>query len=595
MRQHISAAHRETAPVLQEATSLMSRKKEVETKQQLLDAFNKHFIISDEDLTILTSSAAPVDDRFFTVLARLKGIHKDCQVLLGSSNQTLGLQIMDQSSRNLNSAFEKLYRWIQREIKTLHLENPQISSTIRRALRILAERPSLFQSCLDFFSEARENTLSDAFYTALTGSSHNTDEQPSTKPIEFFAHDPLRYVGDMLAWTHSAAVSEREALEVLFISEGDEIAKGIQTGRDSEPWSRTEEIDDAVFDGQKALQQLVSRDLSGVARVLRQRIEELTQSHEDSILAYKIVNLLRFYSITFSKLLGADCLLLDTLTLLENSALNHFRTTTRDHIASIHHDAAPPSPELHPPEFLIEALTSLHALLKTHDTSLAPASSRTADFQPILAEALDPYLLKCEALSSTLSDPANTIFALNCLFATRKTLEPFDFATERVAEIDDTVDEHVSKLVEYQHSYLIHESGLYPLVTALAPLSDSVDDLGKIPALEVFRPQALVETSGRLDDFLPSALMDATENLKGLQSKRWAEEITEDAAEKFCEDFEFVVEKISAADDLTAKRGLESEDSDGEEDKREEEDKMQRPALRTIFPRTSAEIRVLLS
>ena len=36
------------------------------------------------------------------------------------------------------------------------------------------------------------------------------------RPIELQAHDPLRYVGDMLAWVHQALPSEREAAQSLF-------------------------------------------------------------------------------------------------------------------------------------------------------------------------------------------------------------------------------------------------------------------------------------------------------------------------------------------------------------------------------------------
>ena len=36
------------------------------------------------------------------------------------------------------------------------------------------------------------------------------------RPIELHAHDPLRYVGDMLAWVHRAIAAEREFLENLF-------------------------------------------------------------------------------------------------------------------------------------------------------------------------------------------------------------------------------------------------------------------------------------------------------------------------------------------------------------------------------------------
>ena len=289
MRRHINAAHRETGHMLEEARTLLSDKRQVESKQQLLDAFKTHFVVSDVDLAILTSTAEPVNDEFFRLLTRMKKINQDSQVLLGSENQALGLEILEQSSRHLNAAFQKLYRWIQREFKSLDLENPQISAAIRRALRVLAERPTLFQNCLDFFAEAREHILSNNFYAALTGAPLDQNHPVMGKAIELSAHDPLRYVSDMLAWAHSATVSEREALEVLFISEGDEIAKSIQAGIESEPWSRLEDNEDTPkFDGRKALSELVDRDLAGVLRQLRQRTEQVVQSHEDATLSYKI-------------------------------------------------------------------------------------------------------------------------------------------------------------------------------------------------------------------------------------------------------------------------------------------------------------------
>jgi hypothetical protein len=69
------------------------------------------------------------------------------------------------------------------------------------------------------------------------------------------------------------------------------------------------------------------------------------------------------------------------------------------------------------------------------------------------------------------------------------------------------------------------------------------------------------------------------ENLKDLQSSKLAREITEEAADKFCDDFEQVEEKLIAADELL-----------------EEVDNGSAPEpLRALFPRTGAEIRVLLS
>ena len=588
MRKHVAAANRETAPVLEEASSLINQKREAETRKDLLDAFNKHFLIDDGGLARLTIASDRVDDEFFATLRRVKQVHADCQVLLGNENQQLGLELMEQSSRNLNNAYQKLYRWIQKEFRALDLETPQIKSSMRRALRVLAERPTLFQNCLDIFAEARERILSDSFYSALTGSSFDTGEDAGPKPIDFFAHDPLRYVGDMLAWAHSTTVSEREALEGLFSSAGDEITKGIQVGLDSEPWLRADQEDGEIFNGRKTLEHLVNRDLAGVAKALRQRVEQVIQSHDDSVLAYKIANLMDFYSVTFARLLSTESTILGTLSDLANSALRRFESTMQDLASSIRTDASHTPADLGIPEFLDEAIGRLKTLMKTYDSSLTPIPSREAGFVPILREALDPFLSSCKELSKDLQEPSDSIFAINCLLMARDALSIYDFTAGRLSGIDETMRELASRLVEYQHAFFLHTSGLHPMIVALSPLSDSEEDVSRIPELEPFQQQPLKDTSQILNDFLPTALVDAMENLKYIKSSRLAEEVTTEAANNYFEDFEFVESRLAAADALQVANGTDNE----HEDQEEEEAPM---FLRHLFPRTSGEIRVLLS
>ena len=585
MRQHVTAARHENTPILEEASTLLVQKQESETKRQLLDAFNKHFIISEEELLILTGTTEAIDDAFFAILNRVKHIYVDCQVLLGTENQRLGLELMDQCSRNLNIGYQKLYRWIQKEFKTLNLESPQISSIIRRALRALAERPTLFQSCLDLFAEAREHVLTDAFYSALTGLSNKHDQNSVTKPIEFYAHDPLRYVGDMLAWTHSATVSEREALESLFISEGDEISKNLQAGKQAEPWSTG---DDENFNGRKALGDLVNRNIAGVARALRQRIEQVLQNHEDAVLLYKIANLIIFYRVTFIKLLGSESSLLETFSSLGQSVLRQFNVVVSDNVSAVDADIAAPTSDLQIPDFLDEALTQFATLLKTYDSSLTPASSRVADFEPVAAQALDPFLSICKKMSKEINEPSASIFMVNCLVAVQMTLSQYDFVQDRVSGLKEQFASLISSLTEYQHAFFLHTSGLHPLLVALASTKETPESLLKVPTLPPFQPQPLTDTSQTLDDFLPSALMDAMENLKHLVNTKLSQEITADAAERFCEDFEFVEGKLVAVDELM--------ESSVPEDVVENEKAKEEPVpLRSLFPRTSGEIRVLLS
>ncbi len=612
MKAELEAAHRATQPVLEEASALIERRQQVETRRRLLGALVGHFVLSEDELAALTQTAEPVDDRFFAVLKKAKKISKDCEVLLGfEDNQSLGSEIMEQTSKNINLGFQKLYKWVQREFKHLNLENPQIGSAMSHALRVLAERPTLFQSCLGAFAEARESILSDAFYVALTGSDEaggggakaggaGGGGRRHIKPIEMAAHDPLRYAGDMLAWTHSATVGEREALETLFVGDGGQLARGLQEGRENEVWRlASDEGDDdtAAFDPVQALNELVDRDLSGVSHLMRHRMQQVIQSNEETILAFKLANLLNFYRLTFAKPLAGSHAkakdgpttathspagLVDTLVGLETDALRHFRALIRDRVATVQAEFAQAPADPAEPEFLQDALEQLVAFMKTYDTSLAAPDSRASGFEPILAEALDPFLAGCEAMAANATSAVDSlVFMVNCLTASRETLAPFDFTAGRVAALQAAIDARAAALVDNQYGYFCEQSGVEALFAALAPLDPArADDVQKAVQLDLLQPAALTLASQRLDDFLPSALMDAVENLKPLQDTRLARQLTETAAEKFCVDFEHVEAILDAADQLLLEQ---------------DPDKDPETTLRAAFPRTTAVIRVLLS
>ncbi|KAI8676448.1 hypothetical protein LRP88_10549 [Fusarium phalaenopsidis] len=573
MKSQVVAAHEQTTPALSEASSLLEQRRQVEVKQDLLGAFRKHFIMSESEIAALTMTAEPVDDRFFEALGKAKKISKDCEILLGFEKQTLGLELMEQTSKNINLGFQKLYKWIQREFKTLNLENPQMNSSIRRALRVLAERPSLFQNCLDFFSEARERILSDSFYVALTGSSPSGTEDPSVKPIDMTAHDPLRYVGDMLAWIHSATVSEREALEVLFVAEGEELAKGLKSGRDAEIWRLIAEDDEveADFNALKALNDLVDRDISGAARVLRQRMEQVIQSNEETIPAYKLANLVNFYRITFQKTLGPNTNLVELVEGLETEALRQFRALVRDHIATLQGEFQHAPSDLGPPAFLQDSLKQLKAISKTYDSSLSASEDRESEFENVLAEAFEPFMAGCENMAKVMKDQKGAIFLINCISSATACLEPFEFTRRRTQQLQGKSEEEAKKLVVSQYNFFRKGSGLDPIFSFLEENKDK--DAGPLDE------KLLGQASQTLDDFLPSALMDAMENLKHLQDSKLARQVTEEAAEQFCNDFEELEEVI-----------LEEDEDSADSDDDEEEGR-----LRSVFPRTTAEIRVLLS
>ena len=609
MRKHIALAKQETGPMLEEASLLLAAKKETEAKQEILNAFNKHFIVSDKDLSALTSSMEPVDDRFFEVLAHVKQIHEDCEALLESEDQMLGMELMEQTSRDLDAAFKKLYQWIQRQFKTLDLEDPQISGSIRRALRVLAERPSLFQNCLDFFAEARKHTLSDAFRIALTEAVGASEGASSAKPIEFSTHDLLRYLGDMLAWVHSSSVSEKESLEGLFISDGAEIAKGIKAGKDSEPWSRlrSEETekqngDESFFDGQKALNDLVTRNLAGICHTLRQRIEVAIRNNDDPVLVYKALHLLRFYRDTFSKLLGPGSGLAETLGALDAKIFEHFEHLLQSEADGASDESLPS--ELSVPAILTTALDRLGVLLR----SVTDASS-VAEVDRLLSVALTPFLATCEEMADEISNPMQrAIFRLNqgLTIRSRPEIAPQVPDTSTIMQgLTGGITALMGELVDLQHEFLLKESGLQTLLdsglfdgkTVSVRAEEEAD--GDELIIEM-----LQDVAAKLDAFLPNAQMDALDNLKTLKDKVAAKEITEAAIQMFCDDFEQVEhaiedhdEEVDRADSAVGNEQMQvpSVDRDAQDGDENEEGDKRRTMFGPYFPRTTAEIRVLLS
>lgn len=62
--------------------------------------------------------------------------------------------------------------------------------------------------CQECLTQRRKDVVRRRFIFALSHGGNNGN----LRPIEMQAHDPVRYVGDILAWVHQAVVSEREFL-----------------------------------------------------------------------------------------------------------------------------------------------------------------------------------------------------------------------------------------------------------------------------------------------------------------------------------------------------------------------------------------------
>jgi hypothetical protein len=150
----------------------------------------------------------------------LQEIRRDSQILLAGQEEgtkagmRAGMDIMDETSQLLDKAHQKIARWLNFEMRNFFREGMDVGSNVREGVKRLESREDLLKPALKTLSTTRSQQLSTSFQRALTIGGPAPTFLP--RPIELHAHDPIRYVGDMLAWVHQSVASEREFLIGLF-------------------------------------------------------------------------------------------------------------------------------------------------------------------------------------------------------------------------------------------------------------------------------------------------------------------------------------------------------------------------------------------
>jgi len=102
----------------------------------------------------------------------------------------------------------------------------------------------------------RRSAVVQDFMEALT----HGENSLSARPIEVQAHDPLRYLGDILAWVHQAVAGEREVLSLILGVAAKSKPSQLEPG--NETW-----LEDGTIIS--AFDELMEKDLEGTFRPIR--------------------------------------------------------------------------------------------------------------------------------------------------------------------------------------------------------------------------------------------------------------------------------------------------------------------------------------
>uniref|UniRef100_A0A3Q0T7M7 Conserved oligomeric Golgi complex subunit 6 n=1 Tax=Amphilophus citrinellus TaxID=61819 RepID=A0A3Q0T7M7_AMPCI len=429
----LQAAKEQTQDLIVKTNKLRGENQRLEVRAQVAEAFLTKFQLTNEEMATLRGARdAPVTEDFFKALNRVKHIHEDVKILLRTNQQTAGLEIMEQMAVLQETSYEQLYRWAQNECRGLTQETCDISPVLTQAMEALQERPVLYKYTLDEFGTARRCAVVRGFIDALTrGGPGGTP-----RPIEMHSHDPLRYVGDMLAWLHQATASEKEHLEALLKQVS---LQGVEEN----------------------MQEVVGHITEGVCRPLKVRIEQVIVAEPGAVLLYKLSNLLKFYHHTISSIIGTSVAsLLITIEEMHSLSKKMFFNSLSLHASRLMDKVELPPADLGPTASLTQTLSLLREVLASHDSSVVPLNARQADFAQVLSCILDPLLQLCTVSASNLGTADMATYMVNSLYVMKTTLALFEFTDKRLEMLEFQIEAHLDTLINEQASYVLTRAGL---------------------------------------------------------------------------------------------------------------------------------------
>lgn len=591
MQDKLDAAQGSSHYLVEHAEGLERQRAAALTQVQVAKLFLSRFTLSDAECAAIYSREVRVGTDLFEAMDRLLRIRDECRILLqgsepmsspanSSSATTSGggtraaMDIMSSTAEDLDQAYQKLYKWCSFEFRQPVKEGLEVSPSLREATRRLKEsRQDLLRSALTTLIQTRSSILANAFMSALTMGAGPPTYLPG--PIELHAHDPIRYVGDMLAWIHQTVASEREFLTSLFDEKEGEGGRRIGQRRRGLEGSidLTASGQDSLRlgPGEALVREVLNSNLDGCCRPLKLRVEQTLRSQEGSVTSYRLAHLVQFYRITMERTIGSRATLSRTLADLSEQAVSAFAETVERQRKGIERYDAMPEPDLSLPAPLLATIATLKELTSEFSRSLTedasagatqvasqPASASEdvaaslANFDFVLTNLVDPLVAMVQrmaALNISKRPRSRTeaaakwdslLFTCNCLEALSSTLAPHAFAQWKASQLHSVLQKSLDQLLETHAANLVSKSGLAPVLSALAT-NDAQKPLSKLAGA---KPEEVERALNRFEQCLAQDDLLTPKDLDKLASPAARQNVHGTALHRLTQSYASVVEAL---------------------------------------------------
>lgn len=517
-------------------SELTKKKNSINLKKNLLTSFKNMFTLNEFEEYVLTNGE--INDEFFKVLVKADEINDKCSILLSIDNPQLGLKIMSKTNALINKAIDRIISFTNKTLGNLYSLNTQARvMTLHKCLKYLRNKLNYFNTIVNNFTEARSKYLTDELLSQLNGESSSQSNnawssslsfEQSSRPLLVSAHDPLRYIGDLLAYVHSIIVNETETVKTIFTIENDEIQIGDKSNKDI-----VEDVSDQI--------------LSSLARPIRSKIEQLIAMESKLTVIYSIFNLVDLYSIMYSKQLKPGSTLLVTIKSLVKACQEKIITVIKNKLASIKSSNQAQldiNLDLQPPEWIVDFFGEILPIIDQVSTPQIFNFSKEQNDEFLRLVVNEPITIFQKHVSDSklfTNKKDRLTIEINFLDLVLSKIMAISFLSDKVLEVNEMIGNITNKISELQFNEILKATDIYDLynvVNMISPIYEEDEEFEVFiyePIVEnkLFNTSHISEINENIKEYLPNALINMQDSLTKLNSPIIVNDIVSNTCSKY--------------------------------------------------------------
>ncbi|AAS51692.2 ADL228Cp [Eremothecium gossypii ATCC 10895] len=484
-----------------------------------------------------------IEDSYLDVLDKMMEIKERSTYLIAMNYEKAGKALLGNINQYLQLANKRIYNYLlgflydyESNTKTFgerNFEGDNVGlSLFQRCLVYLSNDLEYFNDFMKKVTSMRSKKLLDEFLIPFV------IDNNEGRSIILSAHDPARYLGDVLAHVHSLLANEGDFLKSLFKYQEERMADMTQS----------------IFQKNKDILQslhvnMLNDIMSTLSNSVRIRLEQIVRFEEEATVTFDISQLLSLYKLMFTKqgMLDDNKLVkvFDDLAVLA-------KTKTMNYYTEFLSEAVKEEPEvtdLLPPKWLSKYLSDLTALFdKINGSSEQTGIVDKNFFTKLVKTPCESTFLKQAELCFPLAKKDRRVkfdllvLEINGLDMIVSRLGPYRtniFSDEYGSEVYDSLkrslDTLLGQLEVHQTRNILESTGLelyYNLFNMIFPVASVQDPLDYDMYLSAQENQIMkletIETNiaQKLSDYLPKALLDVQDTwLLYLASPKFADDI----------------------------------------------------------------------